>query len=246
MSLRERTKRLVLPKLLKRLNPHWHQLSYLKSLLDLLEVECVLDVGANAGQFGSQLRAAGYSGLIISLEPDPTVFLRLEEAVRRDRKWYALNIALGETRGELQLNIMKRSEFNSFKAPSVAETDLVAGFNSIVRQERVQVHTLAEQLPKLIERFGFTRAFLKMDTQGFDWEVFSGLGGAMDGVVGLQSEIAVVPLYDGVLSWSEMIGRYEAAGFELANLFSISPGFHKLLEFDCYMVRQGLLDRALA
>lgn len=243
MTMRQRLKRFVLPSIFKRLNPHWFQLAYLGNLLRQLDVDCVLDVGANAGQFGHQLRSAGYDGLILSFEPDPTVFRELRRTAEKDELWRAFNMALGSDRGELQLNIMSRSEFNSFRAPTTEESDVVANFNTVVGTERVQVHALSELLPALAAELRFKRAFLKMDTQGFDWEVFSGALGAMDLIVGLQSEISVLRVYEDVPSWSQMIGRYEGAGFELLNLFSVSPGFHKLLEFDCYMIKRGSPDQ---
>lgn len=237
MPLREQLKRIALPAIFRRLNPHWHQLAYLSKFLDLIRADCVLDVGANAGQFGHQLRALGYRGLILSFEPDPQVFRNLQRSSERDSRWKAFNVALGARRGELQLNIMKRSEFNSFRSPATKNVEIVADFNRVVRQETVEVAPLSELLPALAAEFRFSRVFLKMDTQGYDWEVFSGLGDAVGLILGLQSEISVVPIYDGVPSWKEMIDRYQDAGFVLSNLFSVSPGLDQLLEFDCYMVR---------
>lgn len=237
MPLREQLKRIALPAIFRRLNPHWHQLAYLSKFLDLLRADCVVDVGANAGQFALQLRALGYEGLILSFEPDPNVFRHLKRSSDGDPRWKAFNIALGAERGELQLNIMKRSEFNSFRSPATKDVDIVADFNTVVGQATVEVAPLSELFPALASELGFNRAFLKMDTQGYDWEVFSGLGSAAALVVGLQSEISVVPIYEGVPSWMEMINRYQDAGFVLSNLFSVSPGLDQLLEFDCYMAR---------
>jgi FkbM family methyltransferase len=245
MDIRRRLKRFVLPALLPRLNPHWHQLSYLKRLLIALEIDCVLDVGANAGQYAQELRALGYPGLILSFEPDPSTFQQLQAMSQGDDGWFAFNIALGAKHGELELNIMKRSEFNSFRQPKATASAVIDSLNSVVRHETVPVHTLTDYLPPLAERFGFKRTFLKMDTQGFDSEVFEGANGVLDKIVGLQSEIAVVRLYEGVPAWSEMIRRYEAAGFDLSNLFSNSPACTRLLEFDCYMTRRVAVGDAM-
>ena len=45
-------------------------------------------------------------------------------------------------------------------------------------------------------------------------------------VVGLQSEVAAIPLYTGMPRMAEAIARYEAAGVELAQLGPEAPGLH--------------------
>lgn len=245
LSLRHRLHRLLAPviygegfaAMTPRMNETWPERQFQRRLLRRLGVDCVFDVGANVGQYAIELRNLGYDGLIFSFEPDPRPFATLEARAAADPKWHVFNRALGREAGSATFNLMTISLFNSFRTPSAADTALYAAPNSVERQVEVPVATLAEELAVLQARHGFARPFLKMDTQGFDAEVFAGAAPVHGRLVAIQSEISVKKLYDGVPDWREQIARYEAAGFELAGLYAVNPRMDELIEFDCYMVR---------
>ena len=46
-------------------------------VMNELDINLVLDVGANDGGYGREIRDRGYKGLIISFEPNPRAFKRL-------------------------------------------------------------------------------------------------------------------------------------------------------------------------
>jgi hypothetical protein len=97
------------------------------------------------------------------------------------------------------------------------------------------VDTLGNILPHLQRRYGFRRTFLKMDTQGFDLEVFAGASPVYDQLAGLQTELSLKRIYEGTPTWTAALESYQAEGFELAGLFPVNPGDADLVELDCYL-----------
>jgi FkbM family methyltransferase len=216
---------------------------HLAWLLARYRVDTVLDVGANAGQFGSELRRAGYRGRILSFEPMTASHARLRAAAAGDAAWTTLACALGRTDGEAELNVTRHDVFASFRAPVTYAAARFGEATAVARRERVVVRRLDGVLDEVLGPAARARCFLKMDTQGFDLEVFDGVGVWLDRVVALQSEVAVIPLYDGAPRLTESIARYEREGFEVTGLFPVSrdEATGRVIEFDCVMARPAAL-----
>ena len=71
---------------------------FYKNKLKLLtshQVNCILDVGANEGQYALKLRKYGYKGKIISFEPQLDTFKKLEANAQRFSNWTTHHYALG-------------------------------------------------------------------------------------------------------------------------------------------------------
>ena len=68
-------------------------------------IDVVLDVGANVGQFGASLRAQGYRGKIVSYEPISTVYRTLAVNTATDLEWDINNFALGLKAESVTINV---------------------------------------------------------------------------------------------------------------------------------------------
>lgn len=218
----------------------WPKRMFLQRLLRRLDVDCVIDVGANLGQYARELRLIGFNGLIISFEPTPGLHDRLAGLASSDPNWATMELALGRRAGVLPLKIMASQLFNSFHQPANDIEELAAA-NSVVETLDVQVESLNHVLPVMQENFGFKRPLLKMDTQGHDVDVFDGASEVLDRIVALQSEVSVMRLYEDTPHWTEAIARYEQGGYQLAGMFAVNPGEDELREMDCFMVQSSRL-----
>lgn len=211
----------------------------LAQMFDRFAVDAVFDVGANEGQYATQLRRdVGYKGAIISFEPIPEVAERLREKAAADPLWFVAPVALAQQAGPATFNVMAASTFSSLKNPARDQPDVLEGQNTVEREIQVMCSTVAAELPKWREQIGFSRPFLKMDTQGSDLDVVAGAGDAIQSFVGLQSELSVRHLYEGTRGFAEVLGIYMGLGFRLTALVPCSRGhFPDLHEVDCIMYR---------
>jgi FkbM family methyltransferase len=208
---------------------------HLRDVIANYRIDTILDVGANEGQFGSMLRALGFEGDIHSFEPIRLTYHRLAEATALDHRWTAHNLALGKTPGSLVMNVSEASVFSSALRPNdygAAQFDDI----KVQHQEEVEVSTLDH----FIERHlgdKKRRIFLKMDTQGYDLEVFGGATASLDKICGILSELSLIPIYDGMTDHLQTLLAYQSKGFSVSGFFPVNRSHDLcLIEVDCVMV----------
>ena len=201
-------------------------------------VNLVIDVGANEGQFARRLRRT-YAGDIMSFEPIETAFDRLRRAASGDAHWRVFRMALGNAETTATMHVASDTVFSSLLPSNDFSRQRFR--QSVVETEQiVPVKRLDDVLGPVMSARPRSRVFLKLDTQGYDLEVFRGLGTYVDKVVMMQSEVSVIPIYDGMPHWLESIAAYERAGFAVAAMFPVSHDTAgRVIEYDCVLVRKG-------
>jgi len=212
---------------------------HLRTIFDALQVNCVIDVGANHGQFASMIRRAGYRGVIISVEPQMESYATLAAAARTDPLWTALNIALGERDEDATLNVLAASDLNSLLRPS-ANMVLATRDSDVRETQQVQVRRLDSIFEALVHEVEAPRVFLKLDTQGYDLHVLRGADQSLGKIVGLQSELSVIPLYEGTADYIHALSVYRELGFEPTGIFPVAydRATRHVLEFDTVLTRR--------
>ncbi len=235
---RQRLERFQREKLLVRFLVYEH----VATILRRYRVNCVIDVGANHGQYARRLRRAGYRGRIVSFEPVAETFARLQASAAGDPSWSVHRCALGREEAVATMHVVPGT-LSSVLAPTAFGLDRYRQLRDPT-DEDVPVRRLDGILDELTAGLEEPRIFLKLDTQGYDLEVFAGLGERVGELAGLQSEVALMPIYEGMPTMPEAIAAYEAAGFEVTALYPVSrqSDTGRVLEFDCVMVRAGALQ----
>jgi len=64
--------------------------------------------------------------------------------------------------------------------------------------------------------------FLKIDTQGYEWQVLNGACAILPRLKGILCELSLIPLYEGQRLWLDIIYDLQSKGF---TLWSIQRGF---------------------
>lgn len=207
------------------------ELVSLKHLLDLAKINCVLDVGANEGQFATDVRGIGFKGLIVSFEPLRQEFSRLQKTFGQDPLWRGFQFALGDKSGPAKINVIPHLTVMSSILQSTAKW-------RSVEIEDIEVRRLDDIFHAAISDLAEPRVLLKMDTQGYDLRVFQGAAQSLRHIHALHSELSVVPIYAGMPHYIEALDTFERAGFELFNLAVVSRTTRGgLQELNCLMAR---------
>ncbi len=223
-----------------------HQYPEVKALRNFLhkfEVDCVFDVGANHGQYASTLRhEVGYKGLILSFEPAPEVFESLEKMTRGDGKWHAFQLALSDHAGTAPFHITALDRASSLNAPVANMPSDFTEYCEVTGTVDVDVRKLDDMIGDLQARHGFKRPFLKLDTQGHDLLVAEGAKTCISSMLGVQTELAIKPIYEQAPDYRTMIDWLEARGFLPSAFFANNRGHFPLVyEMDGIFVNKNLL-----
>jgi FkbM family methyltransferase len=156
----------------------------------------------------------------VSFEPLSTAHRELAAAAASDPLWSVHErCALGDREGLVELNVAGNSVSSSILDMAAAHAAAAPGSAYVGREETALV-----TLDSIAQRYlgGSQRPFLKIDTQGFEWQVLTGAEHTLPSMHGVLCELSLVVLYEGQHLWREMVDRLEGAGF---TLWGLQPSF---------------------
>jgi FkbM family methyltransferase len=201
------------------------------------EIDIIMDVGANQGQYAEFIRTLGYAGEIVSFEPLSSAHKLIKKKSEKDPLWtVAERMAIGSKDEESKINISENSVSSSIL--SVLDAHLVlAPKSSVVSTEPVSIRridSIAEQYlnPE-------SNMFIKIDVQGFERNVLQGATKTLSMAKGVQVEVSLLPMYENEASFEEILFLMKEMNYCLYNLI---PGFSnlqngRLIQVDCIFLR---------
>jgi FkbM family methyltransferase len=201
-------------------------------------IDCVIDVGANIGQYGNFIRKLGFRGPIISFEPVAASFEALKVAASEDPLWHVYPVALGAVEANQAIHVYSSSQFASFHQATEYARDTWHSLDTSA-DEAVQVRRLDGMFEELCKLTGAKNFYLKIDTQGHDKAVLEGAQETLRSVRAMQSELSMIPVYEATPRAPEMLEYFNAHGFQVSGMYAINRDQNSLavVEYDCVLVK---------
>lgn len=225
-------------------NNQWIRLS---TFLNRFDVDALLDVGANVGQFASSILRSGYQGQVVSIEALPEAHKALMQAahkhnmkVGREQWVVAPRVAISDIIGETSFYVSQNSfsssmlELNDFAQNDVNQKKF--GTKEVIVVPTTTIDDLLKEISVSSRRW-----YLKVDVQGAEKKVLLGAKNSMASILGLQLELCVKPTYRDQADSDDLHAEILKSGFEV---WDIIPGFRdpetaRLCEYDGVYIRKS-------
>ncbi len=209
----------------------------LVAVLSAHRIDLVVDIGANVGQYATRLRAAGFAGRIVSVEPQAALHPILAAAAAADPLWtIAPPMALGGRDGTATFHVSRRSDMSSLYAQTATTREAMPKAAD-AGVETVEIRRLAGALDAWAP--AGARGVVKVDAQGAESEILDGAEAAIGRILGWQMELSLVPMYEHETLYLPLMQRLDALGYA-AHL--VLPGFFsktlaRQMQFDAVFMR---------
>jgi len=204
--------------------------SIVRNLNDL-NIRSVIDVGANVGQFGLDVRRHGFGGLIVSYEPVQKSFEFLSQTIKQHQPWTAFQLGLGAEESERSINISGNDGLSSslLKMGSTHLENFPS--SATVSKQTISISTIDKQLEILGIRP--QELLLKLDVQGFEAEVLKGASRSLSKIPLCYLEVSITPLYEGEITFLPILMELSNFGHEVIDVFrGIKTKNGQLLQLD--------------
>jgi FkbM family methyltransferase len=207
---------------------------HLRRLLQLLAIDCVVDVGGAVGDFGVTLRRLGYRGRIVSLEPLDFHAARIRELA--DDGWTVEQVAVGAEAGTTRINVAADPQMSSVNPVTAYATESQPDRIATVETREVPIEPLDSLVSRLVD--SAARIFVKLDAQGNEQSILEGAAETMGRALGLQIELSLIPIYDGQSDYLSMLDQLRELGFRPTWFLPLPSGPDlKVIEMDCLLRR---------
>jgi len=194
---------------------------------------CVVDVGANVGEWTATVLDLTSPARVLCVEPDPKLVPILRRRFVQFPMVEVCETALGSSIGLAEFNLMANPVLNSLRQPAASMSNLFP--ESFQIKERIQVKlctldTLTLTLPQI--------SILKIDAQGFEREILLGGAETLRKTEYVLLEVNFRPHYEKEASFTELNACMQKNGFCISNYSEPKGGRRQAMYADVLYVRK--------
>ena len=190
------------------------------TVLGGLDLDTVVDIGANRGQFALCCRRLFPTAQIFSFEPLKEPASRYRRVFARDARARLFESAVGVTAGTAAMHVSRWDVSSSLLPIGQAQHDNFP-LTEESRQETVAVTPLSACLEG--SAIG-PRALLKLDVQGFELTALQGCADLLDRFQFVYVEASFIELYIGQALATDVVEFLLSNGYKLLCVANLSAG----------------------
>ena len=210
-----------------------------RDVLRSLNVDGIIDVGANRGQFTLACRFALPAVPVVAFEPIPNEAETFRKVHGTRGEVTLIESALGETKGAATLHLSKSADSSSLLPIGKKQTELF--------ENTVEVGTITVPVHRLDDFascwLGRSRQLLKLDVQGYELNVLRGATEALKSCAYIYAECSEVALYDGQALRTEVEAFLKQHGFNIQGRYNEQMDMGQLIQADYLFSRIASKDR---
>lgn len=204
--------------------------------LKAFQLNTIIDVGANEGQFAEKILGVFPNAVFFCFEPLHSPFLRLQKKFGKNKKFTLYNFALGTEEGEVNMN---RNEYSP--SSSILEMDELHKSNFDYAVSTVTEKIKVKRLDDALRDQAIGWSLMKIDVQGYELYVLGGAEEVLSKVRVLIVEVSFYELYKGQPLFDDMYSYLKSRGFKYIGSIEqlLAPSDSKILQGDAVFVREG-------
>lgn len=186
--------------------PSWDPTPFI--WLSSRKIKMVLDIGANNGQFATEIRRILPIAKIISFEPLKDVYAELVKKGKELKQFQAFNFALGNKKGHQTIHRSEFSPSSSLLPMGQLHKDVFPHTKKTF-VEKIEIRRLDDLDIKITKPL-----MVKIDVQGFEDQVIDGGKKIISQADVILTEVSFQKLYDGQALFNDIYQRLHDLGFE--------------------------------
>lgn len=187
----------------------------LRFFIQSVKPDCIIDIGANLGQFIVETDLAKYRGKYLAIEPI-AAFHQNYKNLHDFSDFESLIIAISNSDSIKTLNVSNDSGMSSSLLRMHSNFELLNNKINFIATQEVKTIPLAQIINDYCNQD--KRILIKIDVQGYEYEVIESLSIQHNNVVAMIIETSFIDLYDHGGRMSEVVNSLFEKGFQVISV----------------------------